>query len=646
MKKTILLILLLAAVAAQGQIPWQSKAPADHEATLNGQPTQRLDGYGATIQAYIPRLYEGAKYRFTGFVKTEIPVGRCQIVLEERNGNGEYIYSKSVEFSGTNDWQHFNLDVPIAAQVDYCCPYIVMNGDGRAWVADLDINIDGKPLPETGGRRPAAIEYPAQKDAMPQSGFEPKTKPTRRQIDNLVAACKAWGEVKYLNPAVARGKYNMDAELFRLLPDVWDGKPIEHWRGKFGTSSEEMPIWHYYYGTAFRNGPFAPRNEVDYQTIDTGIKLLGVFRLWNAVRYFAPNINLADNQEKVLRTAIANVFTEDYEKTLALMAHAMRDSHVYIGKQNRPADELRMAMFQTGKFIDGKFIVTKIYDNDSPLHIGDAITHIDGRSAAQFIKANEWQFSASNAAVMGREVGNFLPISHKDNIPMRLQLVRGGKKMAVDVPTLACEDAMDAGNAWSKTQPHEPAVRTIGDILYIDIAELEDAEEAPIEKYDKVIIDLRNQPEPDEMFFAALMPRVANVSRLNALNPQRPGEFLDQEGDFLPAGSTRPDRRIVVLVDETTQSKAEYMAMWLQDNLNVLTIGTQTAGADGNTTAVPLPGGYFMKFTGVGWFYSDGAPTQGVGIRIDEVLPRTINSIAAGTDNIIDRAVGILSARN
>ncbi len=81
--------------------------------------------------------------------------------------------------------------------------------------------------------------------------------------------------------------------------------------------------------------------------------------------------------------------------------------------------------------------------------------------------------------------------------------------------------------------------------------------------------------------------------------------------------------RVILLVDEMTQSNPEFQAMALQSCPQTLTIGSPTLGADGDIVWIPLPG-QLTSFSGIGTLYPDGTQTQTVGVRLDvEVLPTT-----------------------
>ena len=63
------------------------------------------------------------------------------------------------------------------------------------------------------------------------------------------------------------------------------------------------------------------------------------------------------------------------------------------------------------------------------------------------------------------------------------------------------------------------------------------------------------------------------------------------------------------------------------------------AGADGNVSRIPLPGGLSTRISGIGVFYPDKTPTQRVGIIADVEVRPTIESIREGRDLVLEEAV-------
>jgi C-terminal processing protease CtpA/Prc len=97
--------------------------------------------------------------------------------------------------------------------------------------------------------------------------------------------------------------------------------------------------------------------------------------------------------------------------------------------------------------------------------------------------------------------------------------------------------------------------------------------------------------------------------------------------------------RVVILVDETSISQPEFTAMALRAAPGAMVVGSTTAGADGNVSVVPLPGGLTTNITGIGVFYPDRSPTQRIGILPDLEVRPTIAGIRDGRDEVLEAAV-------
>jgi C-terminal processing protease CtpA/Prc len=100
---------------------------------------------------------------------------------------------------------------------------------------------------------------------------------------------------------------------------------------------------------------------------------------------------------------------------------------------------------------------------------------------------------------------------------------------------------------------------------------------------------------------------------------------------------------VVVLVNEWTQSSAEYQTMAFQATPNCVVVGSQTAGADGNVSSLPLPRNIRTLFSGLGVFYPDGTNAQRAGVRIDHYVEPTIEGIRQGRDEVLEKALEIIN---
>lgn len=79
--------------------------------------------------------------------------------------------------------------------------------------------------------------------------------------------------------------------------------------------------------------------------------------------------------------------------------------------------------------------------------------------------------------------------------------------------------------------------------------------------------------------------------------------------------------------------------MALRAASNAIIVGSTTAGADGNLSVIPLPGGYRTTISGIGVFYFDKTPKQRVGIVPNLDVQPTIAGLRAGRDEVLEAAI-------
>ncbi len=100
--------------------------------------------------------------------------------------------------------------------------------------------------------------------------------------------------------------------------------------------------------------------------------------------------------------------------------------------------------------------------------------------------------------------------------------------------------------------------------------------------------------------------------------------------------------KLVVLVNELTQSQAEYTSMAFRAGNNTTIIGSTTAGADGNVSDILLPGGLRTMISGIGVNYPNGEETQRIGIVPDIEVNPTIEGIKKGKDELLEKAIELI----
>lgn len=379
-------------------------------------------------------------------------------------------------------------------------------------------------------------------------------------------------------------------------------------------------------------------------------RLLALFRFWNAVRYYFPYmyVNGAD-WNAVLREFIPRMLAArdaaEYHLAIAELTARVRDAHV--SASSPTLDGVfgpRLPAFEA-RSIDNNLVVWRAGATspaDAGLQAGDVITHINGKPVAKLRRDLAKYVAAGNDAIFERKLLILVLRGHEGSATYTIE--RKGKalirRVAMAPPTT---------NRTPRTYPvAEVAMVLPGtNIGYIDMGKLSlaqvDSAITIVAKTDGIVMDVRNYPRGTMYRFAQFLnPGAQPFAKFTFVDSTHPGQVLwGPPVHAGPAGGNLGHYRgrLAILVDERTQSHAEFTVMALRTAPRNKVIGSQTAGADGNVTFLSLPGGIRTVFTGLGVYYPDGTPTQRVGIVPDIKVRPTLHGLRAGRDEVLERAL-------
>lgn len=526
---------------------------------------------------------------------------------------------------------------------------------------------------------------------------------TQQQMTNLTVTAQFWGFLKYHHPAVANGSYNWDAELFKLLPEVIGSKSdnelsntLEIYLDKLPSiamckscnnlkaSSEIKPNYgelftgsilglsleeklkyiltnstikeNYYITLRGSAGNPIFTNEKEYASMtspDAGYRLLSLFRYWNMVNYFFPYRDvIGQDWNLVLKEMIPDFLAADTQSKYVICALKMfakiNDTHAYFTGSNDLMNNIRgknTLPFRV-KFIEEKLIVYDYFNDADSIkesyRLGDEIVEINGEEIASLIKKYYPLVAASNHDTKLRNLPLAFLARSNDNV-MHLTINRAGRMMK-QVCILIDYNA----TYKSKTSTIKPYKIINENIGYVYPGTYKNTDLPSIQKLFEptkgMVIDLRCYPSDfmPLIFGKYIKEHKTPFVKFTTGSVTYPGKFIFGKEISNGGNKNNYKNKIVVIVDETTQSAAEYIAMAFQSSPNVKVIGSQTAGADGNVSKVILPGGISSMISGIGVFYPDGKPTQRVGVSIDHPVKPTIKGIRDGKDELLEKAVELL----
>ena len=532
---------------------------------------------------------------------------------------------------------------------------------------------------------------------------------TPSQIDHLAVLGRVWGFVKYYHPAVARGDYNFDAEMLRLLPRVLNSQTrdersavLSAWLTALGpvpacaTCREPKPAdvrlpadlaWltdktqlspalsqqlaylrqnrnqgpHYYVSSAPNIGnPLFLHEETYAQpaTPDAGLRLLALYRYWNMIEYFFPyRYAIGEDWQQVLPEFIpqfAAARTDEQYRLVALAIIArIHDTHANIYGSDKILATYKgtfHAPVQV-RFVEGQAVVTDYFHATlgpaTGLQKGDVVLAVDGIKVTDLIKTRQRITPASNEPTQLRNVARDLLRGPSDKVTLLVR--RAGRDFPITigrVPAAQLNLALNNGTP----DPKAPFWKLLPDnIGYLSLGTIKQAElpaaMAELKNTKGLIIDIRNYPAEFVVFSLTkyLSARPVPFVRFSEPQPTYPGVFLHTPVLSVPGTREAPYAgKVVILVNELSQSQSEYTTMALRAVPGAKVVGSTTAGADGNVSTIILPGNITTLITGLGIYYPDGRETQRVGIVPDVVTQPTIAGIAAGRDEVLERAVQLI----
>lgn len=391
-------------------------------------------------------------------------------------------------------------------------------------------------------------------------------------------------------------------------------------------------------------------------------RLLFLARCWNALNYFAPYKYLTrDDWNNVLTRLIPKVIsaydTVTYYKTLLQLANALNDGHaqLYLDNTNSPVSDLVFGRFTAPVYIDivdGQVVVRKLADTEQPINVqkGDIILGIDAQTTTQRIKALRPYISGSNFAGQNKLMSRVFLNTH---LPyQRLKIQRKAKIITIEVKCI-----LTSQRNWGDLDNYimlPTGYKKIGNaITYISTAMIWDGTidsiKASIAKSRAVIFDIRNYPNGNSAFYGLVRsmleePKVISTSL--KMRPDQPGYFYWEPAPALGSSNNSPYKgKVLILVDERTQSQGEYSAMTLQTLPGSVTIGSQTAGGDGMVAFIPIGGKLAISYSGYGVYYPNKGIAQRKGVKIDIPVKKTITGALEGRDEILQKALSYLKLR-
>ncbi len=655
----------------------------------------------------IPSKYKGKKIKLEGYMKLKnVANGHAGLLLRlDGDGNTlEFDNMASKGIVGSIDWKKYQITLPYNEKTEDIFVAGILSGSGTVWFDDFKVTVDGKDIQTL--KEVERIKTKGEQDIAFDEGSKILFHTlTPQKLKNLELLGKIWGFLKYHHPAIATGDYNWDYELFRILPDYLNSETIDSrnqllldwidtygeieictkceainpnaylkpdfkWFDQYDMSkglSDRLKFIHQnrfqgkHYYIAYQNvGNPKFQNEKSYSSMpypDAGFRLLTLYRFWNMIEYYFPYKHLTDKEWNTVLGEYIEQFVNaknelEFELATVELIGEVKDTHANLWGGNNAIQEWKGSYFPPFhiRFRENQPVVTDYYNPElqeiSKIKVGDVITAVNGKPINQIVDERNRYYPASNQPTRLRDIGENL-LRSQDSV-ITITFKQDGIEKTHQLELYQREKLNTY--RWYKRIKDKASYHWINkDIGYITLQIIKESDIPLIKKEfidaKGIVIDIRNYPSYFVPFALGqyFIDKFTPFARFTSVNPKTPGEFILDNGVKIPPRGKQYKGKLVVLVNELSQSQAEYTAMAFRASPNCTIIGSTTAGADGNVSRLTLPGGMSSMISGIGVHYPDGSETQRIGIVPDvEVLP-TIKGIKEGRDEVLEKALEIIN---
>jgi carboxyl-terminal processing protease len=344
------------------------------------------------------------------------------------------------------------------------------------------------------------------------------------------------------------------------------------------------------------------KNEKGYNQFDSAKKshrMLFLASFWNAMRYWNVNIYLTDTPWTNVLSEMIPEFLEGDATKFGLakdkLISRLNDSHAdYEANYSLKNTFSKYPVF-SGKIVNDSLVVTKLNNKNlaakDQVDLGDVIYSVKGKPLKNYISDtfSDVISASTQGFLRHRIVPYFVLAGSSDSIKVGIRKKDGSQReifislrkfsdykyepVALDMPKL---------ENWNKLTDN---------IGYLNLAvitkdELKEAFRA-FENTKGIVIDLRNYPRNISVSDLPKYLYPEKKTFIKVLDPLLPayGQYDVRSGvgvlvNPFSAGSGNKNYykgRIVLLVNRSTQSNAEFIGMAIQQSPNCITIGEQTS---------------------------------------------------------------------
>ena len=329
---------------------------------------------------------------------------------------------------------------------------------------------------------------------------------------------------------------------------------------------------------------------------------------------------------------------KEYHLALQELIAKLDDTHASITLSEEKSKYLPIKI----SHLDNQAVISGFY-NDSiaklnKLQLGDVILKLNDLDVRKETQKNLKYVAGSNSNIKFKLTYFKLFKGLEDTISLTIN--RNDSIKIIKIKRYDFDDFNYSNN------PKTIKSKSISDAIgYVNMANVKEEDIRDIFKSFKnkaaLIIDLRNYPSFIYYKFSEyLNQEKKNFTTYYCPDINYPSRFI--KTNLRTNGSKKAFAgKVIVLVNEESLSLSEFTTMAFQTADNVVTVGNQTAGADGDVVKFDYLGGFKTTMSGNGVIYPDGTLSQRNGIKIDVIVKPSLEGLRQGRDEILEKAIEI-----
>lgn len=560
--------------------------------------SERIDsrtppGFGTLFQAIPAAPLRGKKIWLSAWVRADMEGGgRVQLGLRVDRADGKPSFFDNMADRPLRDtpWQLVEIEGEVARDADRILVMLVLTGGGTAWIDEVSLTGLQNPSFEEGepGAQPPGWLFPY--DSI-RAGYHLSTEKGD--------ACRRGGCARIVSDPIATPRFVKPAEVLQV--DLGAGV------------TAYLPV-SLYSGTPSAPLPGAPAG------LDTREARIAAAALaWGILQHFHP-----DGQPGDPRPAFAAAETrEGFLRALRRFLVPLNDSRANVFHRGEPAQQpLPLAW----EWIEGRLTIT------GGAHLGDVVLSLDGKPAEEAIQEEEALVSAAT------------PEARRWWTLERLLYGPPGSRVTLTLQQ-GGEVTLTRGEQVFPGTPLPPVAEPRPGVVYVDLGRIEEKDFEPLlprlAAARGVVFDLRRGSNVGNDVLAHLTDRTVSSSKWLVpvvMKPDR--QEVEWMTTFWTIGPLLPRiRKAAFLVDGRSDGFSETLLGMIEAHRLAAIVGSRSGGSNGSVNRADLPGGYRLLWTGQRVLKHDGSPLRGVGIAPTVPAERTIQGVAAGRDEIVEKAI-------